>query len=143
MSDNVSCVCLTMPSRERTFLPLAVESYQRQTHANRDLVIVCEPDSDVDYIATLAPGSVIVRPDAKLTVGAKRNIGNVYASGDYIAVWDDDDYSAPMRLHWQLENLKAHRVEVTALKRVFLTNPERSKWWETIPCSIGIDSSLF
>lgn len=132
---------MSLAARETEFLPRAIEAFHDQTYQNKDLVIVMDPDGHFDYLQKLAAGALIVA-SPKRSIGAKRNIGCEYATGEYIAVWDDDDFSAPMRLHWQMEAMLARKKQVTALRRIYMTTPARQDWWMSWDCMIGADTSL-
>ena len=82
----------------------------------RDLV----PDDDERIrLIHLAEGSI--------TIGAKRNFGCERAAGEYIAHWDDDDYSAPGRLADQIERLKESGKSVTGYQ--FMPFTDGAQWW--------------
>jgi glycosyltransferase involved in cell wall biosynthesis len=96
----VTCLCLTKNRRE--WLPKAIECFERQTYLNRELLIVADSMADVRGVSHRC-GLEILHPGV---VGAKRNVGCMTARGEFIAVWDDDDYSAPERLAYQVEKLQ-------------------------------------
>ncbi len=88
--------------KPREWLPKAIECFERQTYPNREMLIVA--DSLEDTRGLVRPyGQAIFHPGV---VGAKRNVGCTAARGEFIAVWDDDDYSAPERLAYQVEKLQ-------------------------------------
>jgi O-antigen biosynthesis protein len=144
--ELISCICLTLAGRE-AFLRRAVDCFRRQTYHRRELVIVNDPDCEWvhDCVRGLPWDQVqIVTPVSKLTVGAKRNEGCAFSSGDYIALWDDDDYSAPERLWRQYEMLCLAKKAVTALGQIYFTNEDCTRWWLSEPgMQSGIDTSLF
>lgn len=131
---RVSCLCLTV-NGQADFLQQAVECFNRQTYADRELVIVPDAiDHPVGRSGMGVPSSLLVlRPpitrlpldelypsgkNRNLLTGTKRNRGCEYATGEYIAVWDDDDYYAPRRLEVQVAALEASGKAVTAFRRV-------------------------
>ena len=83
----VSCMMLTIPGREQ-FAEQAKRCFRDQTYQNTELVIVTGPG----------------------TIGAKRNVGCQRARGEYIAHWDDDDWSDPRRLQIQCAALRLRPV---------------------------------
>lgn len=125
MDPLVTCLCLTRNRRE--WLPKAVECFGRQTYANRQLLIV--PDSEDDYagidfrfevsILWCFPGH---------NVGKKRNIGSELAKGELIAIWDDDDFSAPGRLADQVATLRMTGKDVTGYQALKFTDGR--EWWQ-------------
>lgn len=91
-----------MPTRNRRkFLPRAIRAFQRQTHKNRELLIVADGEDVCDLIPA-DPRIRYIHADSNLTIGLKRNWCNEHARGDVIAHWDDDDWSHPDRLREQV-----------------------------------------
>lgn len=129
MSDEplVTCLCLTMAGR-KWFLRRAIESFDAQTYPNRELLIVPDSWDDLNDL-TLGlidcdrPISVYV-PNSKLNVGEKRNRGceSSRRSSRYIAVWDDDDVSAPERLSFQVDLLQKTGKAVTGFREMMFSD---------------------
>jgi hypothetical protein len=112
----VSCIMPTTGERQR-FLPQAIKNFQRQTYPNLELVIVCDGEEDLPDL---------IPPDDKRvryfylgcechTVGTKRNLACEKAKGDLIAHFDDDDWSHPDRLSFQVGALMAEEAEFCGL----------------------------
>ena len=123
----VSCLCLTRNRRE--WLPKAIACFQAQTYENRELVIV--PDRLEDF-AGLIPDDDLIRvlPGSHVpgeVVGAKRNRGCAAAVGELVAIWDDDDYSAPERLAYQVGRLQETGKAVHGFYSMKFTDGQR--WW--------------
>lgn len=144
MNDSplVTCLCLTMKGREK-FLRRAVDCFLAQTYKNRKLIIVADSwddlESDVQLVgrsyedmAILIPQSwfpMLRQSNGTLNIGQKRNLGCQSAAGsDLIAVWDDDDYSAPSRIEEQVKHLQQRGASVTAYDRMFFT--DGVEWWD-------------
>lgn len=127
-ADFVSCLCVT---RHRVpLLRRAVDCFLAQTHAARELLIVCESDDAAtrDFANEAAaahaavPGpppirviEVAARP--KRTLGALRNLAIAAARGPFIAQWDDDDWHSPARLAAQLAAMHDHARPACVLYR--------------------------
>src|SRR3954465_8432998 len=105
MLPLVTCLCLTRNRRE--WLPRAIACFQAQTYERRELLIVADGDDVRDLVAGLPalPPGTLGCTGARLGIGAKRNWGCQRATGELIAHWDDDDYSAPTRLADQVARL--------------------------------------
>lgn len=109
----ISCLAVTLPVAERfAFLTRSITDYQRQTHRNRELILVLNGGDPAvarrirDHVAALRdPGIRLVEPAGSLTLGALRNISIEHARGEIICQWDDDDLYHPERLARQLEAL--------------------------------------
>jgi len=95
ISNNplVSCVTPITKDREK-YLGWLYRSFLNQTYDNTELLIGSEdkieflPHPRIRFIET--PGSI--------SLGAKRNVINTSANGDFIAHFDSDEYSAPDRI---------------------------------------------
>ena len=109
----ISCLAVTLPVAERfAFLTRSITDYQRQTHSNRELVLVLNGGDPTvaelirDHVAALRdPGIRVVEPAGSLTLGALRNISIEHAGGEIICQWDDDDFYHPERLARQFDAL--------------------------------------
>jgi len=88
----------------------AVESCQKQTYANVEIVVVDDgsTDSTPKLMAHLSTDKRIkyVRLDKNVGRSEARNLGNQKATGDYIAVLDADDLAYPDRARLTVEKLK-------------------------------------
>jgi glycosyltransferase involved in cell wall biosynthesis len=104
----VSCLC---PTHDRVpLLGRAVECFRRQTWEARELVVVY-PRSDAatrSFLAGLDDRGIRgVESDVLLPPGSARNLASAHASGEWVAVWDDDDWHGPTRLAEQLGAIEA------------------------------------
>jgi len=94
------------------YLAQAIQSIIAQTFVDWDLIVVDDGSSD----ASLAIAHDFAATDARIHViaaehqgeVAARNLGARYATGDWIAVLDADDYAHPRRLEEQLAFAEAH-----------------------------------
>ena len=75
----------------------AIECYQQQTYANRELVIVSDTVSDAlaAHIDRLGDASIRIITTPPAPLGTLRNISVKAAHGPIIAQWDDDDLYHP------------------------------------------------
>jgi hypothetical protein len=130
----VSCIMPTANRRE--FVGQAVEYFLRQDYEDRELIVVDDGD---DAIGDLLPRDErvrYVRLREKLTVGAKRNLACEEARGDVIAHWDDDDWSAPHRLSYQVEALLRTGARVCGINRLLFYDVRDGRGWQyTYPAS--------
>lgn len=121
----VSCLMVT---RERPLLAqLAINCFQRQSYAERELIIV-DDAADDELARWLAenpdPRIRYVRlADEGRSLGELRTLALQEARGDYIAQWDDDDLSAPLRLELQMAALSLFAAEACMLARQLLWIP--------------------
>lgn len=91
---SISCLCVT---EDRSALAgWLLWNFDKQTHANRELVII---DSSAAIFDWPARDDVrVVRVPHRTGVAEKRNAALQAARGDYLAWFDDDDWSSPNRL---------------------------------------------
>jgi glycosyltransferase involved in cell wall biosynthesis len=105
---RISCICGTY-NRAATrpwLLEEAVESFLRQTHPDRELIIL--NDHPGQELVCDAPGVRVVNTAPRFpTLGDKFNHGVTLATGDAICEWADDDISLPHRLEQAAELLQA------------------------------------
>ena len=142
----VTCLCLTMAGR-KDFLRRAVDCFLKQTYPFRELLIMADSLDDAECV--LGPDGMVpagmpievYETAQKQTIGAERNMGCESAQGDLIAIWDDDDYSAPGRLVSQVEELRITSKAVTGYRAMKFT--DGSAWWQfSYPRGLVLGTSL-
>jgi glycosyltransferase involved in cell wall biosynthesis len=119
---TISCLTVTRTSR-LPGLELAIGDYARQTHAERELVIVHDGGGEFDRaIAGIvaqhrAPQVRSRSVAAGQTLGALRNCAVDAAEGALVCQWDDDDRYHPERL-----DVQARALATAAADFAFLTD---------------------
>ncbi len=86
--------------------------------------------ADGDQVKDLLPADDRIRLihlAGRLEIGDKRNFGCERATGEIIALFDDDDHSAPGRLADQVARLQDTGKPVTGYRTMKFT--DGSKWW--------------
>lgn len=126
----VSCI---MPTADRrSFIPRAIEYFFAQDYGEKELVIA---DDGADCVRDLAPDDPRIRYlrlEKRLPVGAKRNFACREARGEIIVHWDDDDWSAPWRLSYQVAQLREAGADICGLDRIWFYGRAEKKAWEYI-----------
>lgn len=114
--DLVSIISPTYNSA--LFLSEMIESVQKQTHKNWELLIV--DDCSIDQTAQIVKEYFSKDPRIKFYqlsensgTGIARNLALEKASGNYIAFLDSDDIWKPEKLQKQLAFLKKHNLPFT------------------------------
>jgi len=92
----VSCIMPTKNRRE--FVPKAIEYFLRQTYPNKELLVANDGEEDLMDLIPDVANVLYFRTNPYLTLGRKRNVCCQAASGDLIAIFDDDDFYGPDRL---------------------------------------------
>lgn len=136
---KISCIMATKD--RRAFVQKSIEYFENQTWPNKELLVI---DDGQDGVCDLVNGSraeVQYIRTGPSTIGAKRNLGCRKASGEFFAVWDDDEWQSPNRLALQYYELLAHPDKqlcgiyrpifgVLQTKKMYLWNGRRpSKAW--------------
>lgn len=124
---KVSCVMVT----KGEFFPtrFAVECFLRQTHPDRELVVVCDREATelrrhLDEIA--APNIRFVATE-RADLGTLRNRSIAAATGELICQWDDDDLYHPRRIEDMLAELERTAADAVFLHRWTLWQPDRGR----------------
>ena len=123
----VSCLLPTADRRE--FVAQAVAYYLRQDYANRELVVLDDGGDRVEDLIPPDPSIRYVGLDRRLVLGAKRNLACELARGDLLAHWDDDDWSAPHRLRYQVEELERAAADACGISRQLCLDPVARRAW--------------
>lgn len=88
----VSCVMVSKNNPK--IVQHAVDAFYRQTYPNKELVITYqEGNPHSSWLKSLESRMVrvFVQPDSA-SLGVRRNFATTVAQGEFIIVWDDDDY---------------------------------------------------
>lgn len=105
-----SLVSVIIPTYNRQAMLLrAIESVQKQTYDNLEIIIVDDAsiDSTPDVVQSILDNRVHYLRSQQNHGGAEtRNIGIRYASGEYIAFLDDDDIYLPNKIELLVSALK-------------------------------------
>jgi hypothetical protein len=123
----VSCVMPTY--NRRRFLPQAVLNWQAQDYPRCELIVI---DDGEDSIEDLIPADTrirYIRLPTRRTIGAKRNLACEQAHGDLIVHWDDDDWSAPWRIGYQVEMFLKEDVDVSGLRTIYFCEMSTDRAW--------------
>ena len=137
MLPFVTCLCLTIESRARIWLPQAVQSFLSQDYGGgAEMVIVGDRRGETDQIAFESrffpchprrEGSNVRMIHDPGNIGRKRNVGCLAAFGAFIAHFDDDDWSAPGRLTDQIGLLLRTEQSVAGYHSLIFENLQRTK----------------
>lgn len=140
MSDQPLVTCLCLTRNRRQWLPLAIRYFQEQTYPNKEMLIIADGESVADL--AVGDGVRLVEIEEGRKIGDKRNIGCSLAAGEFIATWDDDDFSAAGRLADQVGRLQETGKSVTAYSTMYFCNGN-GEWWLFDSQKRGIGTSLF
>ncbi|WP_091743275.1 glycosyltransferase [Phenylobacterium immobile] len=134
----VSCV---MPTGNRRDWALqSIRYFERQTWTNRELIIVDDGREPLDADLPCDPRIRYVRSERVLSIGAKRNLACDMARGDYIVLWDDDDWHGLERIARQLAPIRAGRAQITALRHAPFLEVATGSWWR---CAADFHRRIF
>lgn len=113
-STRITGVLVTGKSESRFVLARrAIFAWQQQLFNSCHELLVINDHPTVRMFPDGNPTGIreIIVPDRK-TLGELRNIGIDNATSDYLVQWDDDDYSHPSRLLWQVEHTAKGRASI-------------------------------
>ncbi len=121
----VSCLMVT---RQRALLAqLAIKTFLKQSYANRELIVIDDGPDDALEHWIAENEDPLVRyyrlSDDGRPLGELRTLALEKARGDYIAQWDDDDLSAPLRLELQMAALAQFGARACLLARELIWVP--------------------
>lgn len=121
----ISCVMLTTKSRSR-LRSAALAALRDQTETPRFEVIVVGDEDDETLTTRDVMRATGHKPIQVVTykrptwasLSDKRNTACDLAAGDWITFWDDDDWSAPTRLHDTVNVIKTHGAEIVGVRSI-------------------------
>jgi len=141
-SGLVSCLMVT---RDRySFARLAIEAFRRQTHAERELVVV-QDGTDTRLVEEIKQADdptirAFRAPAVGLSLGALRNLAVAAARGPFVCQWDDDDLYDPDRIAAQMAALQAAKADACFLGRWLMWMPSSRRLG--IPSSHLLEGSM-
>jgi glycosyltransferase involved in cell wall biosynthesis len=122
-----------MPTADRRlFVSQAIQYFLQQDYPNRELIIV---DDGADAVADMIPPTSqirYIRLPNRYTIGAKRNLACQEAAGTIIVHWDDDDWMAPWRLRYQVNNLCSVQADICGLAKILYYDPRAERAWQYV-----------
>jgi glycosyltransferase involved in cell wall biosynthesis len=94
---KIVCCCATEDRPE--FIPWLVWNFQKQTHADKELLIIDTGETAWSRVGLEGiPGIKVIHREHGMRLPTKANLAVGLADGDAIAFMDDDDWQAPNRL---------------------------------------------
>ena len=144
----ISCICVT--SNRPVMLQRAIDCFEAQNYPNKELVI-SYPKNDqnskslIDHVMERSEIQIMrLEREEGESVGNARNIAISKCKGDYICVWDDDDWYHQSRLSYQFNSMQTSGVGYNAsvLTRLLLYDNTTKKayisfyycWENTLLC---------
>lgn len=144
----ISCICIT--NNRPVQLRVAISCFAAQNYPNKELVI-SYPKNDlstkkvVENIQQSESWKIVLierSPDESL--GNARNHVIAKCAGDYVCMWDDDDWYHPSRLTYQFNSMQivGQRFQASVLSQILLYDATTKKayhsfsytWDGTILC---------
>ena len=122
----ISCI---VPTRNRPAqLRECIQMFINQTYPKKEMIIIddsenTEPISDVAKWKKFNIRYFHLR--TKVPIGKKRNIAIMKSSGEYIAIWDDDDFHGRTRLSLQMSRILNNYGDMTCMKNVVINVHEQ------------------
>ncbi|HET9920048.1 MAG TPA: glycosyltransferase family 2 protein [Ktedonobacteraceae bacterium] len=123
----VSCIMPTY-NRQR-YVEQSIRYFLRQDYPNRELIILDDSPQAIDELIPADPRIHYTHLEARMILGAKRNLACRLAHGSIIAHWDDDDWIAPQRLRVQVELLERQRAELCGTYRQLYYDSDNHQAW--------------
>ena len=84
--------CLLATRNRPLFVRQALRCFMRQTHTNRELIVVDDGDLSVEHLCAGVTGIKYIRLTQPAYTGTKLNIAVEQAKGDVLQKIDDDDF---------------------------------------------------
>lgn len=133
----ISCICATNNRPEQ--LKTAISCFATQNYPNKELVISF-PKNDLSTKAVIDS----IRQDESLKImlierpvdeslGNARNNMIAKCLGDYVCIWDDDDWYHPSRLTYQFNSMQivGQRYQASVLSRILLYDATTKKAYQS------------
>jgi len=119
----------------------AIVSFDQQNYPNKEMVI-SYPSTDhftkelIQKLQLIADTRfVILERSPEISIGAARNDAVSQANGNYICLWDDDDYHYEMRIKMQYNSLQSNGQfkEASMLSKILLYDSRTGEVYISFP----------
>ena len=142
---KVSCICVT--KKRSDLLLKSIKYFNNQTYPNKELIIVYYSDDDKTKKNAINNKNAKIlfyeyNPSQKLSFGLIRNKAISYGSGDYICIWDDDDWYDKNRIIKQYCYIIANDKPACSLKQLTIFDYETREFSVTCVRKEGWEGSL-
>lgn len=135
----ISCICIT--AHRPGLLLKAIVSFDTQNYPNRELVISYPKDDMetknlIDNILEVSDLRIVrLEREGNESLGNARNHAIANCNGDYICLWDDDDWYHARRLAHQYNTMRTNGQfrEASILTRVMLYDATTQKGYLSFP----------
>ena len=107
------------------FVERSIKSFNKQTWPNKELVIVAESFNNTS-LKLLKSNKIkykLVEQPILLSLGDYRNLSVSHSTGDYLCIWDDDDFYSCNRITAMMSIIKAAQCDIVFNEQIFI-------WWE-------------
>ena len=122
----ISCICIT--NNRPQLLQRAIACFEAQNYPNKELVI-SYPTKDIlsqmvikDALQNEELKIIQIEREDEQSLGNARNIAIAKCTGDYICLWDDDDWYHVSRISYQFNSMQAsgQGYQASVLSRILL-----------------------
>ncbi len=140
--------CITVTKNRVKLLQNSIDLFINQTYENKEMVIVYY-NTDIDTETFLKKNKDYLKDnnvyfykcieDEGMFLGAIRNLAISKATGDWIMIWDDDDYYQNNRIESQYKYCKEKNLDCSTLSSILIYSEiqqsgkctfERAEGWE-------------
>ena len=129
-------VSAIMPTYNRRHLiPMALACYLAQDWEEKELIVVDDGSDPIgDLLGKVRAESSVyyLKPKVRMAIGAKRNLCCERASGQIIAHWDDDDWSASGRITDQVTRLIDSGKQMSGYHSILFWHLEKKKAYKYV-----------
>jgi glycosyltransferase involved in cell wall biosynthesis len=136
---SISCICIT--NNRPLLLQRAISCFAAQNYINKELVISYPKNDDqtpmvINHVLQQIKLNILrVERNDDETVGNARNKAIAECSGDYICIWDDDDWYHGSRLSYQYNSMQTtgQAYQASILTKLLLYDSISGKAYLSFP----------
>ncbi|WP_158799618.1 glycosyltransferase family A protein [Pedobacter sp. L105] len=135
----ISCICVT--NNRTALLKRAIACFEAQNYPNKELV-VSYPDDDhqtKELIQQVSKNEELkilrIERSSEESLGNARNVAIDKCTGDYICIWDDDDWYHASRLSFQFNSMQTlgQGYQASILTNILLYDATTKKAYLSFP----------
>jgi len=122
--ELVSCLCIT--SNSPAVISKSIACYRSQTYVDKEMIIVYQSsvsEDTVHFLRSIKDTDIQtyeITSTNRLTLGELRNISIEKSKGEYLCIWDDDDWYHDQRIELQVKALQKTYKSVCLLTNLLI-----------------------
>lgn len=136
----ISCICIT--SNRPVLLQKAINCFKSQNYLNKELIISYpKNDNSTKKLITQEQNEMLkilaIEREQDISLREARNQAIKESNGEYVCIWNDDDWYHPSRISYQYNSIQNKRdgYQASILTRILLFDETKKAAYSSFNCT--------